>query len=367
MKIAILTGEVSGDNYAALLIKNLKEVIGEVEIFCTGGEKVRQEKIEVIEGMPSGYMGYSSIILKIPAYLRFLNKLVEEIKERKPDLVIFVDNPGFNLKVAEKLNKKFFSIYYIPPKVWAHGYKRIKKIRKYCDFVIPIFPFEEQLYKKEQIPCKFFGHPVIDLIRCEKKENVEKNKTLGILPGSRVQEVVYILPEMLKVVKKIKKVLNFDILISATDDNIEKIIKEMVKKEKIKAEILKYSPYPVIERADVILSTSGTVNLEVSLCLKPLIVFYKTSFINYMAARFMVKLDIISPVNLFIGKKVVPEYIQKFPTEKVKEDIIELFERGPLYREEIKEFEKLKEKIGEKGVSRKIAEFIKEGISKGGY
>jgi len=141
-------------------------------------------------------------------------------------------------------------------------------------------------------------------------------------------------------------------------------IKKICKRKRIEFKIFKGFPYTLIENSDLILSTSGTVNLEVSLLLKPLIVFYKTSFLNYFIGRCVVKLNMVSPVNLFIGENVVPEYIQKIPKEKVKKDIIDLIGKKEIYQKEIKSFKYLKEKIGQESVSKKVAEFILE-LTKG--
>ena len=357
MKISILAGEISGDNYGALLAKNLKQLSPQIEISGTGGEKMKKEGVQIIEGMPTGYMGYSSIIFKLPEYLKFFKKVVSEINNTKPDIIIFVDNPGFNLKVAETLGKNFLKIYYIPPKVWAHNYKRVKKIKRNIDLVIPIFPFEKEIYEREKIPFKYLGHPVVDLI--QKGEKIEKNrKIIGILPGSRIQEVEYILPVVLKIVSDLKKELDFGIFISSANEKIYRVIEKIIKEKKVNADIVKRNPYTVIENSDVILATCGTVNLEVALMNRPLIVFYKTSFLNYLIASFMVKLNVVSPVNLFLEEKVVPEYLQKIPEEKVKEDIINLMKKGEIYKKQMYYFSILKEKAGNAGVSKKVAEFI---------
>ncbi len=357
MKISILAGEISGDNYGALLARNLKQLSPKIEISGTGGEKMRKEGVKIIEGMPTGYMGYSSIIFKLPEYLKFFKKVVSEINCTKPDIIIFVDNPGFNLKVAEKIGKKFLKIYYIPPKVWAHNYKRIRKIKRNIDLVIPIFPFEKEIYEKEKIPFKYLGHPVVDLIQKGKKIE-KKRKIIGILPGSRIQEVKYILPVILKIISDLKKELDFDILISSTNEKIYKVIEKIIKGKKVIANIVKGNLYTVIENSDVILATCGTVNLEVALMKRPLIVFYRTSLLNYLIASFMVKLNMVSPVNLFLGEKIVPEYLQKIPEKKVKEDIIELIKKGEIYKKQMHYFSILEEKMGKEGVSRKVAEFI---------
>jgi len=357
LKIYNLAGEISGDNYGALLARNLKQISPQIEISGTGGEKMKKEGVQIIEGMPTGYMGYSSIILKLPEYLKFFKKVVSEINNTKPDIIIFVDNPGFNLKVAETLGKKFLKIYYIPPKVWAHNYKRVKKIKRNIDLVIPIFPFEKDIYEKEKIPFKYLGHPVVDLI--QKGEKIEKERRIiGILPGSRIQEIRYIFPVILKIVSDLKKELDFDILTSSANEKIYRVIEKIIKEKKVIANIVKRNPYTLIENSDVILATCGTVNLEVALMKRPLIVFYKTSFLNYLIASFMVKLNVVSPVNLFLEEKIVPEYLQKIPEEKVKEDIVDLIKKGEIYKKQMHYFSILKKKAGNLGVSRKVAEFI---------
>jgi len=163
---------------------------------------------------------------------------------------------------------------------------------------------------------------------------------------------------ILKIISDLKKELDFDILISSINEKIYKVIEKIIKEKKVIANIVKGNPYTVIENSDAILATCGTVNLEVALMKRPLIVFYKTSFLNYLIASFMVKLNVVSPVNLFLEEKVVPEYLQKIPEEKVKKDIIDLIKKGKIYKKQMHYFSILEEKIGKEGVSRKVAEFI---------
>ncbi len=362
-KIFIIAGEKSGDNYGGILCKELKKLRKDIFIFGIGGNEMEKCGVNLIKNFPFGQMGFTGVLKKIFAYLKFLKKVVKKIREEKPDIVIFIDNPGFNLEVAKRLKGKFKTIYYIPPKIWAHNYKRIEILRKYINFVIPIFPFEKEIYKKENIPYRYFGHPFIDLIKDRefKKFNNGKIK-IGILPGSRKEEIEYNLPIMKKIVEKLKAKFEFDVLISCSDKNFKKYIEKIFRN---------FSEFKIIEdlhflinNSDLILTVSGTVNLEVAYFEKPMIVFYKTSFLNYIFAKLMVKLNMISPVNIIVGEKIIPEYIQFFKIDSVIENAIELVKKGKLYEKEMLCFKKLKEILKEKGVSKNIAKFIIENVER---
>jgi len=362
-KICILAGEKSGDNYAGVLCSELKKLKDDIFIFGIGGREIEKFGVDLIKNVPFGQMGFTGVLKKIFSYFKFLKRVVKKIKEEKPDLIIFIDNPGFNLEVAKRLKRKFKTIYYIPPKIWAHNYKRIEILRKYIDFVIPIFPFEKEIYKKENIPNYYFGHPFIDLIKHKDFEKKKNGKIkIGILPGSRKEEIEYNLPVMKKVVEKLKKKFEFDVLISSSDENFKKYI-EKIFKDFSDFEIID-DLYLLINNSDLIFAVSGTVNLEVAYFEKPMIVFYRTSFLNYVFAKLVVKLNIISPVNIIVGKKIIPEYIQFFKIERVIEDTFELIEKKKLYDEEMECFKKLKEIVKEKEVSKNIAKFIIENVER---
>ncbi|MGC8976352.1 MAG: lipid-A-disaccharide synthase [Candidatus Ratteibacteria bacterium] len=361
MKICILAGEKSGDNYAALLCENLKRIKKDIFIFGTGGKEMEKKGVYIIKGMPFGSMGFTDVFKKIIKYLFFLKKLIRKIEIEKPDIVIFIDNPAFNLEVAKRLKKRFKSCYYIPPKIWAHNYKRVKILKKYIDFVIPIFPFECEIYKREKIKFFYFGHPFVDLVK-EKKFNTKIKKeeaiNIGLLPGSRKEEIKYNLPLMKKIIKNLNKKMGLEILISCADESfkidIEKIFKD------ISYQIIEDLHF-LIKNSDVVVAVSGTVNLEVAYFEKPMIIIYKTSFLNYFFAKFLVKLNMISPVNIFLGEKVFPEYIQNFEIERVTKDIIDLIEKKELYEREMAGFRKLKEILIWENVSENIANFIIKG------
>lgn len=359
MKIAVIAGEKSGDNYGALLIESIKKIEPSVSIIGTGGEGIKEKTDLFIEGIPSGQMGFSGVISRLPLFYHAFKKVKRTIEKENPSFIVFIDNPGFNLKLAEVLGEQFPCFYYIPPKVWAHQYHRIKIIKKYIRAVITIFPFEKEVFQKEGIPSFWFGHPVKDLVKdvsgFEVKDNIP---VVGLLPGSRYEEVKYLLPVFLNLVKNVSKRRNIRAFISSSDKNIKKLEEKILRRQKVDMEIVEGSPHSLIVSSSLLLAASGTVNLEVALLQKPMLVFYKTTYINYLVARLMVKLDMISPVNLILNEKVVPEYVQKFSYSKILSDMEEILDRGDLYRREKEAFERLKCMLGEGNVSEKVAGFL---------
>ncbi|MCM8784999.1 MAG: lipid-A-disaccharide synthase [Candidatus Omnitrophica bacterium] len=363
MKICILAGEKSGDNYGSLLCRKFKKLKQDIFIFGTGGERMEKEGANLIKGMPFGQMGFSGVIKKIFLYISFLKKLTKEIEKQNPDIIIFIDNPGFNLEVAKRLKKKYKTYYYIPPKIWAHNYKRIKIIKKYIDFVIPIFAFEIDIYKKENIPTFYFGHPFVDLINNEEKKEIlkENRYVIGVLPGSRKEELIYNLPVMKKILENLKNKLDFKVLISAINEEFKRIVYEIFKNSNFEYKI-EEDLYYIIQNSNLVLTVSGTVNLEVAYFKRPMIVFYKTSLLNYFLCRLIVKGKFISPINIILNEKVVPEYIQNFNIKDTVNDIIDIIKEGEIYKKEMDGFERMRKLLDRKNVSEKICKFILEGV-----
>ncbi len=364
MKIAILAGETSGDKYGALLADSIRKIAPGAFIMGTGGEKMREHSDLYMEGLPQGRMGFSGVLADISLFCRFFRKISAVMEKERPSLVIFIDNPGFNLKMAHAIGKKFPCFYYIPPKIWAHNYGRIRIIKKYIRAVVPIFHFEEEIYRSEGIPCRWFGHPARDLVEPALQDMPEiprpdrRVPCVGLLPGSRQEEVINLLPVFVRTVKMVSQKTAVDVLLSASDADIRKTEERIMKRESVRFRIIEGAPHRVIRNSDLLLAASGTVNMEVALMEKPLIVFYKTSRMNYLLARIMVKLSVISPVNLVAGEKAVPEYIQRFPYARIVSDCTEILEKGPLYGKEKECFRVVRGRTGSGNVSARTAEFI---------
>jgi len=384
MKIAVIAGEKSGDNYGAALIDSIRRIKPDVSVIGTGGEGIKR-RADIFIDCPYGKMGFSGVLSRLHLFYRAFKEVKETIERENPSFVVFIDNPGLNLKLADTLGKKHTCFYYIPPKVWAHNYKRIRIIKSSIRAVITIFPFERTLYQKEGIPAFWFGHPVTDLIKSGEVPEEGDIPVIGLLPGSREEEVRYLLPVFIRILRYASEKRKIAALLSASDKEIRRIEEDILKKEGEEITLFEGSPEKVINGSSLLLAASGTVNLEVALYGKPLLVFYKTTYLNYILARLvvygkpllvfykttylnyilarlMVKLDMISPVNLIMGEKVVPEYIQQFPYRKIVKEIDDILDKGLLYQREMEAFAHLKEVMGSGSVSEKVAGFlIKEG------
>ncbi|HOL22423.1 MAG TPA: hypothetical protein PLQ41_06180 [bacterium] len=357
MKISVIAGEKSGDNYGSLLIDCIRKIKPDVFVIGAGGEGIR-ERTDLFVDLPYGKMGFSGVISSMPLFYRKFKEVKEILDKENPSFIVFIDNPGFNLKLAASLGEKFPCFYYIPPKVWAHNYKRIYVIKRYIKAVIPIFPFEQDIYQKEDIPVFWFGHPVIDLVKADETEKERDIPVIGLLPGSREEEVRYLLPVFLRILKIISGKRKVKALLSASDSAIRKIEERILKEHSTNIDIIEGSPHSIIREVSLLLATSGTVNLEVALYGKPLLVFYKTTYLNYLLAKIMVKLDVISPVNLMLEKKVVPEYIQHFSYRRIVGDINNILDKGLLYRNQKDAFARIKIMIGRENVSERVADFL---------
>ncbi len=362
-KILIITGELSGEIHAANLIKEIKKVKKNVEFYGIGSSLLKKEGVTIIEDYRNiSIIGFIEIFSKYFYIKKVLKKVYNFIKENIPDIIITVDFPGFNFRVA-KYAKKFNIklVYYIPPQIWAWHYSRIKFIKKYYDLVIPILPFEEKIYKKEKINVKYFGHPIIDNIKItERKSDVKKKykipsnkKIIIIMPGSRKQEIIShlsVINEVVKYFNKKDKSLYFIIL------GIDKI--KMEKLENLR--VIYKNNYNIMNIADAGIIKSGTSTLESAYFSFPFLVFYKLSYISYLIIKyFIIKVKFVSLVNLIAGKQVVKEFLQK---EFNKNNIIKEIENilyNKKYQIKIrKDLKRIKMKLGKKGVSKRIAKEI---------
>ncbi|MCM8824919.1 MAG: lipid-A-disaccharide synthase [Candidatus Omnitrophica bacterium] len=370
-KIAIVSGEVSGDQYAHLLALQLRKTIPHIEIVGIGASGLERSGIRIIAENPlSGTFGVSSVVRNLKQHAAFLNACVSAIRKENPDLIIFIDNPGFNLNLAKRLSG-FRKIYYIPPKVWAHNYQRIFLIRQLFESVIVIFPFEKMLYEREGVPAYFFGHPVVDLIdnagtdqEFFRKTEIDKQDSIvGLFPGSRKEEVIHILPLLVQAGKLIQKNYRVSFVVSCANEKLFPVEKEILESKKLDWPIWVGSAHAIAGRSHVALAASGTMNLELALLGIPMIVFYRMAGINYFLARIIVQLSYVSPVNIVYGKKIVEEFIQNVNWCRFQRVFSELFEESSEKRKaQIEEFKNMKQQLGGEKVSEKIASFISQKI-----
>jgi lipid-A-disaccharide synthase len=367
--LMIVAGEVSGDLHGSSLIKELKALDPELNIYGIGGDRMINEGMNVNFHISSmAFLGFVEVIKHIPFIKKVQKELLEIIKEKKIKVVVLIDYPGFNLNFAKKLKELNVKvIYYISPQIWAWGQSRIKKIKAYVDKMIVVFPFEEKIFKDENINVDFVGHPLLDVLKnynfLSKKELYEKfnldteKEILLLLSGSRKHEVQTILPEMIKAAEKLAEKFNFQIIVCASPnigiDFFENIID-------IKAfKIIRGYTYDLMKYAKLGIIKSGTSTLEAAIFELPMVIVYKTNHLTYLIGKKLIKLKEIGMANIIAGENVVPELIQNNLTEnKIYEEAKKILLDEKLYAGIKSKFSKVKTKLGNEGASKKAAKLI---------
>lgn len=354
MRFYIITGEDSGDLYAANLVRELRKKRKDLYFRGFGGERLKEEGVNLAKHIKDiSFMGITDVLKNLRHLQKTLIFCKKDIKSFNPDQIILIDYPGFNLKIAKFAKKRNIRvIYYVPPKVWAWNKKRINSIRKYVDTLFVIFPFEVEFYQKHNIKAIYTGNPLIDLVVSNRDQTIE-SPFIALLPGSRKQEIESILPKMLSIVDDFS---SYRFVVAATS-NIPKSLYQSIIGER-DVELISDNTYDLLNRAEAALITSGTATLEAALLKTPQVVCYRTNWITYFLAKIFLKVKFISLVNILIGKEVVKELIQTNLNQKN----IQIALRDALQEDTknkiLSNYTKLMSQLGKKGVSKRIAERI---------
>ena len=365
MKYYIIAGEASGDLHGSNLMKALYEEDPQAEIRFWGGDLMQKAGGTLVKHYRElAFMGFVEVIFNLRTILSNITFCKKDILNFKPDVIIFIDYPGFNMRIAKwakELNYK--THYYISPQIWAWKENRIKAIKQDVDKMFVILPFEKSFYEdKHNFPVDFVGHPLIDAIQNQppfdeavfRKENQLGDKPIiALLPGSRKQEITKMLSVMLSVVDDFK---DYEFVIAGAPSQEYDFYKQFISNENIA--FVSNKTYDLLRSSTAALVTSGTATLETALFKVPEVVCYKGSNISYQIAKRIITLKYISLVNLIMDQEVVTELIQAdCNTKRIKEELQKLLE--PQYREKLlKNYDILEQKLGGVGASKKTAKLI---------
>ncbi len=369
--ILFIAGDVSGDLHASLLAKELKKIEPSLVIYSIGGLRLKTVSDRFIYDLVSkGSFGFVSSVKSFGLWVKLISVVRNFLEDKKPAFVVVVDFFGFNRQVLGLCKNRDIPVYYyIPPQVWASRPKRANTIAKIAKEIFVIFPFEVDIYKKLGGRVNFFGHPLLDILPdidydLKKKKGIDENKELkiGILPGSRRKEIENHLSGFVGVYKRIKNVFKnakgFIFAVDEFDDKFYIDILEQLPSE-LDIKIVRDSSYEIKKDMDFALVCSGTATLENALCGVPMLVGYKTSFINYEIAKAIVKIPYISLPNILNGKEIIKEFIQyDFKINKMSDYALNVLKNPSEYNSIIDEFKKIKEMLGKKGVNHQIARKI---------
>ena len=351
MKYYIIAGEASGDLHGSNLIKELKKMDPEANIRCWGGDKMEQAGATLVKHYRDlAFMGFIEVIKNLPAILKNFSFCKDDIAAFNPDVVVLIDYPGFNLRMAKWTSTNHFkTVFYISPQIWAWKENRIKAIKKYVDKMLVILPFEKEFYKKHDFPVTYVGHPLEDVVEnfiAQHPEIKKEANTIALLPGSRKQEIRAKLPIMLEASKNFPK---YTFIVAKAPGMDESFYEEFLDQYK-NVETASDNTYSVLMQASAALVTSGTATLETALFGVPEIVCYKGSAISYAIARRLIKLKYISLVNLIMDKEVVKELIQnELTSENITLHLREIL-NNPVKKAAIeKSYSQLKELLSKGG------------------
>lgn len=351
MKYYIIAGEASGDLHGSNLIKELKKLNPDSDIRCWGGDKMEQAGATLVKHYRDlAFMGFVEVIRNLPAIIRNFSFCKNDISGFNPDVVILIDYPGFNLRMAKWTSAhNFKTVFYISPQIWAWKENRIKAIKKYVDKMLVILPFEKEFYNKHDFPVTYVGHPLVEVVenfRAQHPEITKEKHTIALLPGSRKQEIKTKLPIMLEASKNFPE---YTFIVAKAPGMDETFYEEFLDKYR-NVETASDNTYSVLMRSSAALVTSGTATLETALFGVPEIVCYKGSAISYEIAKRLIKLKYISLVNLIMDKEVVKELIQnELTSENITAHLKEILD-NPINKAEVKKnYFQLKELLSKGG------------------
>ena len=368
MRYYLIAGEASGDLHAANLMRALKSEDDNAQFRFLGGDLMIAQGGDLVKHYSEmSYMGFAEVLMNLPAILRNLKQAKADLLRYKPDALILVDFPGFNLKVAEFAKKNGIQVYYyISPKVWAWNQKRVLKIKKVVDKLFCILPFEVDFYRSWGMEVDYVGNPLLDAIAAFKPNTAFREQhgfgdkpIVALLPGSRKQEITKILPDMVRVAARFPQ---YQFVIAGAPNFTAQFYEDFEKDQKLP--LVFGETYDLLTNADAAIVTSGTATLETALFHIPEVVVYKTSAISVAIARLVIKIRFISLVNLIMDKLVVKELIQEdCNPEQISEELAKLLKGG--YREEmLRNYEELSSRMGEPGASEKTAKLIVKSLIK---
>lgn len=368
MKYYITAGEASGDLHASNLMKALKLLDDKAKFRFIGGDLMQKQGGTLVRHFKdTGYMGFFDVFMHLQAILRNIKFVKQDILNYNPDVLILVDYPGFNLRIAEFAHKHNIKVYYyISPKIWAWKQSRVHKIKAFTDKMFIIFPFEKDFYKKSDYDVEYVGNPIMDAIDTKKtnieefrkKYNLNNKKIIALLPGSRKREIQHNFPLMLKVSELFPE---YQFVVAAAPSLEKNIFFKYIKDEDIK--LIYNDTYEILRHSEAAIVTSGTATLETAILNVPELVCYKGDNISYHIAKHFVKVDYISLVNLVMKKEVIKEFIQYNMTEENITNELKLILNNYVYRNKmLSEFENLRNILGGKGASERTAEIIVKSL-----
>lgn len=363
MKLCVVTGEASGDIHAAAVVRELRKLDPQLEVFGTGGDSLKGEGVRVLHDIRElAVVGLFNVLAHLPTIRRIFWELVETIRHEKPDAVVLVDYPDFNLRLAKQLRKLGVPVYYfISPQVWAWRQGRVRHIARVVDHMLVLFPFEAEFYEKHGVPVTYVGHPLqdqLETLRHEREPIAGRPVRVALLPGSRRMEVEKLLPAMRDAALRLRSRREVELFVIRASTIDRASLYSVLGESASQFEVVEEGGRAVLATADISFCSSGTATLESAILGVPPVVMYRLPPLTYAVARRLIKLPYVSLVNIVAGRGVVPELLQHDATaERVVEEAEKLLQPDR-YATALRDLEDVRARLGSAGASRRAAEKI---------
>lgn len=366
-KIMIVAGEASGDLHGSGLIRELYKLQPGLRVFGVGGDRMQQNGTELLYHINEmSVLGIWDVVKRFAFFRKVYRHLVETMEAEQPNLLILIDYPGLNLKLARAAKLRGIKVfYYIAPQVWAWGSGRIKKMASLIDKIAVILPFEAQLFQDAGLDAQFVGHPLLEIVDSKLdrdtfffKHHLDRNqKLIGLLPGSRILEVKRLLPEMLRCIAQLKEEHPSIQAVVGKANSVPLSLYQEILHNHTPIQLIENSTYDIMKNSDLLLVASGTATLESALFRTPMIIVYKVDPLSYLIGRQFIKIDSIGLVNVIAGRQIVPEFIQgKFHRSYLLPEMKRILFHQDYRNQMVQNLAILKEKLGTPGASARSAQ-----------
>lgn len=370
-----MAGESSGDAHAARLIQKLKA--HDIRWLGVGGDKMQTSGVQLLQHIRDmSVMGFFEVIKKYGFFLKVLKQMKTAMISENPDLVLLIDYPGFNLKIAKLAKENGIKVvYFIAPKIWATRAYRIKNIQKHVDHMAVIFPFELPLYEKSGVKVSYVGNPLAGEVSCEMSQAAARQfifksksteKVIGLFPGSRRSETDRLLPILLETAKMLsRQIKEVKFILPIAEHLAWDEIADLAENKGLDISLVKQDEiYPAIRACDLVVAVSGTVNLEIGLLAVPLVVIHKISEANYFFVKHMLNVENISLVNIIAERKIVNELLQDNCTaDNISKEVLSLIKDKMRRQQMLVDMSEVKQLLGNEDTAGKVAEIVLSELS----
>ncbi|MBV8352368.1 MAG: lipid-A-disaccharide synthase [Verrucomicrobia bacterium] len=364
-RIYIIAGEASGDAHGAVLMREIAALVSNVQFFGAGGPEMRSIAGDhFMDWTQEAVVGLWDVLVKYPYFREQFYRMYREVRRLEPDIVIFVDYPGFNLRLAQYLRRNQYAgklIYYISPQVWAWNRSRIPRMAGFLDLMICIFPFEKSLYEASGLRTEFVGHPMVEELELLRTDEPRNPKLVALLPGSRTREIRRIFPVMLDAAKLLRREdATIQVEASAASERGRELMRKLSHESGLSdIPIGLKTAYELMQRAFVGMVASGTATLESSFFRLPIVLIYKVSWFSYIPGRMLIRVNYLGMPNILAGKEIIPEFIQHKAVAGRIADAVRQLCHDPIRRNTmVQEMDRVIKLLGEKGAGRRAAEAV---------